>query len=68
MRILSVIELMNPLFGGATERAYQMGRYLDLAGWKVDILTTKWRLDREWLSQLPNENIYLVCYFKSLTS
>jgi len=63
MRILSVIELMNPLFGGATERAYQMGRYLDLAGWKVDILTTKWRLDREWLSQLPNGNIHSVDVF-----
>lgn len=60
MKVLNVIDLMNPIFGGAEERTYQMSRHLGLAGVSVDILTTKWRLDREWISKLPGGNNYFV--------
>ena len=30
-----------------------MSRYIGLKGTNVDILTTKWRLDKEWISNLP---------------
>jgi glycosyltransferase involved in cell wall biosynthesis len=53
MRILNVIDLMNPASGGgATERSCQMSRYLALAGEHVDILTTKWNLDVEYMTKL----------------
>lgn len=60
MKLLNVIDEMSPIFGGAAERTYQMSRYLGLAGVKVDILTTKWRLDREWLSKLPGGKSYFI--------
>ncbi len=60
MKVLNVIELLNPIFGGATERAYQMSYYLGLGGVHIDTLTTKWRLDREWVSKLLGGKAYFV--------
>ena len=60
MKVLNVIDLLNPVFGGATERSYQMSYYLGLAGVNIDTLTTKWRLDKDWLSNLPGGHNYFV--------
>ena len=61
MRILNVLDVMNPVFGGGgTERSYQMSRYLALAGENVDILTTNWNLDVEYASRLKGINCYPV--------
>lgn len=60
MNLLNVIDVMNPDFGGAPERTYQMSRYLGLAGVNVDILTTKWRLDKGWIAKLPGANGHFV--------
>ena len=60
MKILNVIDLMNPVFGGAEERVFQMSRHLGLASVDVDILTTNYRLDQNWLSQLTSGNHYYV--------
>ena len=60
MKVLNAIDLLNPVFGGATERSYQMSYYLGLAGVNIDTLTTKWRLDKEWLSKLPGGQSYIV--------
>jgi len=60
MKVLNVIDLMNPVFGGAEERVFQMSRHLRLAEVDVDILTTNWRLDREWISTLTGGNNYFV--------
>jgi glycosyltransferase involved in cell wall biosynthesis len=60
MKVLNVIDLMNPVFGGATERSYQISYYLGLAGINIDTLTTKWQLDKEWISKLPGGKSYFV--------
>jgi glycosyltransferase involved in cell wall biosynthesis len=61
MKILNVIDLMNPASGGgATDRAYQMSQYLAYEGEQVDILTTKWKLDDEYVSNLTAVNCYSV--------
>lgn len=60
MKVLNVIDLMNPIFGGSAERVYQMSRYLGLAGVTVDLLTTKWQLDREWVSKLQGGKGYFI--------
>lgn len=53
MRILNVIDLMNQgSAGGSATRAYQMGRYLALGGAQVDMLTTNWDLDIEYVAKL----------------
>ncbi len=64
MRILNVCDLMNPAIGGgATERSYQMSQYLVISGEDIDILTTKWNLDRDYLSKLNGVNCYFVNAF-----
>ena len=60
MKILNVIDLMNPVFGGAEERSFQMSQYLELSGISVDLLTTKWCLDKDWVERLEIGNIYYV--------
>jgi glycosyltransferase involved in cell wall biosynthesis len=53
VRILNVIDLMNPASGGgATERSCQMSKYLALAGEDVDILTTTWDMDARYVAGL----------------
>jgi glycosyltransferase involved in cell wall biosynthesis len=52
---------MNPIFGGgSTERTYQMSRCLALLGEQVDILTTNWHLDIEYISKLSKVNYHAV--------
>lgn len=63
MKILNVIDLMNPIFGGSVERSFQMNHHLGMAGIKVDTLTTKWCLDTEWISRLKSGDIYYVNAF-----
>ena len=63
MKMLNVIDLMNPVFGGSEERTFQMSHHLGAAGIKVDLLTTKWCLDKEWASKLKSGNIYYVDAF-----
>jgi len=63
MKILNVIDLMNPLFGGADERSFQMNYRLGLSGVKIDLLTTKWHLDEEWVSKLNGGDNYFVDAF-----
>lgn len=61
MKILNVLDVMNPVFGGGGgERSYQMSRYLAFAGENVDILTTNWNLDTEYTSKLKGINCYPV--------
>ncbi len=60
MKILNVNEKMNPTFGGSEERTYQISRYVGLAGIHIDILTTQWGLDTEWVSTLPGGRTYSV--------
>lgn len=61
MKILSVNDLMDPATGGgATDRDYQMCRHLALAGEEVDMLTTKWRFDKEYMSRLSGVNWHAV--------
>jgi glycosyltransferase involved in cell wall biosynthesis len=69
MRILNVIDVVNPASGGgATERSCQMSRYLALAGEHVDILTTKWDLDIEYMTKLTGVNCHELnaLYFRYL--
>lgn len=60
MKLLNVIDEMSPIFGGASERTYQISRYLGLAGANIDLLTTKSHLDREWVSKLSGGNAYFL--------
>jgi glycosyltransferase involved in cell wall biosynthesis len=60
MKLLNVMDEMNPIFGGAAERTYQMSRYLGLAGVNIDLLTTKSRLDEEWVSNLSGGDSYFL--------
>lgn len=61
MKILNVIDLMNPASGGgAATRTYQMSRYLALGGVQVDVLTTNWNLDIEYVSNLSEVNWHSV--------
>lgn len=60
MRVLNVIDLLNPVFGGASERSYQLSYYLGSKGINIDILTTKWKLDNEWISKLPSGRNYVL--------
>lgn len=61
MNILSVSDLMNPAIGGgATDRDYQMCRHLALAGESVDLLTTDWQLDKEYVSKLSGVKCHAV--------
>ena len=52
MKILNVIDLMNPIFGGSEERSFQMSQHLGASGDTVDLLTTSWCLDQEWIGEL----------------
>jgi glycosyltransferase involved in cell wall biosynthesis len=58
LKILNVIDLLNPTVGGAEERTYQMCHYLRLAGVEVDILTTNHLLDKEAVAKLPEGRNY----------
>lgn len=61
MKILNVIDLMNPFSGGgATTRSYQMSRYLASGGGHVDVLTTNWDLDIEYVAELTDVNWHSV--------
>jgi glycosyltransferase involved in cell wall biosynthesis len=63
MKILNVLDEMNPVLGGAPERTYQMSRYLCLAGVNVDLLTTNSHLDRKWVSDLSSGNTFILNAF-----
>ncbi len=69
MKILNVLDVMNPVLGGGgTERSCQMSRYLVQSGEKVDILTTNWHQDKEYIFRFPGVNCYSVgaWYFRYL--
>ncbi|HAT39079.1 glycosyltransferase family 4 protein [Polynucleobacter necessarius] len=54
MKILNVIDLMNPFTGGgATTRTYQMSKFLVERGVQIEILTTNWDLDISYVAALP---------------
>lgn len=68
MKLLNVIDEISPLLGGASERTYQMSRYLSLSGVQVDLLTTKSRLDKAWVSKLSGIKVHILSaiYFRYL--
>jgi glycosyltransferase involved in cell wall biosynthesis len=51
---------MNPLFGGAQERVFQMSKYLGNLGVRVDTLTTKYQIDRDWVGQLQSGEVFVL--------
>ena len=63
MKILNVIDLMNPIFGGSEERSFQMSQHLGASGDTVDLLTTSWCLDQDWIGKLNSGNIFVVRAF-----
>lgn len=69
MKILNVVDLMNQgSAGGSATRSYQMSRHLALGGEQVDILTTNWDLDIEYVTKLTEVNWHSVnaVYFRYL--
>jgi glycosyltransferase involved in cell wall biosynthesis len=61
MKILNVIDLMNPgSGGGATTRSYDMSRFLALRGANIDVLTTNWDLEIEYVAKLREVNWHSV--------
>ena len=57
MKILNVIDWMNQgTAGGSATRTYQMSRYLSMGEDDVDVLTTNWELDDEYIAKLTNVN------------
>ena len=53
MKILNVIDLMNPFTGGgATTRTYLMSKFLVDRGVEVETLTTNWDLDINYVTDL----------------
>lgn len=63
LKVLSVIDVMSPLFGGSSERVFQMSKHLGDLGVTVDTLTTSYQLDNEWLGQLQSGEIYILNSF-----
>lgn len=69
MKILNVVDLMNQgSAGGSATRSYQMSRHLALGGEQVDMLTTNWDLDIEYVTKLTEVNWHSVnaVYFRYL--
>ena len=53
MKILNVIDLMNPFTGGgATTRTYLMSKFLVERGVEIEALTTNWDLDINYVIEL----------------
>lgn len=63
LKVLNVIDLMNPIFGGSEERSFQMSHHLGLKGVQVDILTTKWCIDTKWIEKLKCGDVYCMDAF-----
>lgn len=60
MKILNVCDIMNPRHGGSIERAYQINKHLIDAGYDVDLLTTSWDIDYEYLRRLDCGEKYIL--------
>lgn len=54
---------MNPLFGGSVERTYQISYQLNNLGHEVDLLTTKWNLDEDYVKTINGGKCHVLDAF-----
>ena len=59
MKILNVCDIMNPLYGGSIERAYQISKHMIDDGYDVDLLTTSWNIDHNYISNIGGKKFIL---------
>lgn len=60
MKILNVCDIMNPLYGGSVERSYQISFQLNNLGHEVDLLTTKWKLDKDYIKGIKGSKTFIL--------